>query len=224
MSAADIEKNNSFFRESFRGFNKDDVAEYIAKLSKDYTASEEKYKEHIAKLTSELAAKTTDPEIPASVTEEIENYKKLLANSSEKISVLSGENEELKKQVAQGRDALSDEQKMYESVTSDLGSIIYSAKKTAEDITEKAKSEAEGIVYTAKLRADSILEEANAKSEAVNAACAASMDTLMEKCGFVKKEHAEMSRKYKELSEIYSLRLSEVENTINIICDSVDGE
>ena len=51
-------ENSNFFRESFRGFNKDDVAEYIAKLSKDYTANEEKYKEHIAKLNAELKAKT----------------------------------------------------------------------------------------------------------------------------------------------------------------------
>jgi len=57
-------ENTNFFRESFRGFNKDDVAEYIAKLSKDYAASEEKYKEHIAKLTAELKSRLdgiTDP-------------------------------------------------------------------------------------------------------------------------------------------------------------------
>jgi len=51
-------ENSNFFRESFRGFNKDDVAEYIAKLSKDYTANEDKYKEHIAKLNADLKAKT----------------------------------------------------------------------------------------------------------------------------------------------------------------------
>lgn len=52
--------NSNFFRESFRGFNKDDVAEYIAKLSRDYTANEEKYKEHIMKLIAELKVKTDE--------------------------------------------------------------------------------------------------------------------------------------------------------------------
>lgn len=53
-------ESNNFFRESFRGFNKDDVAEYIAKLSKDYTVNEEKYKEHIAKLNAELKTKNEE--------------------------------------------------------------------------------------------------------------------------------------------------------------------
>ncbi|MCL2158431.1 MAG: hypothetical protein FWH48_03380, partial [Oscillospiraceae bacterium] len=74
-----VSESNNFFRESFRGFNKDDVAEYIAKLSRDYTANEEKYKEHIARLTAELKAKN----------EETTNVGELASELNEKDAIIS---------------------------------------------------------------------------------------------------------------------------------------
>ena len=55
-----LDENTGLFRESFKGFNKDDVAAFIQKLSKDYADNEEKYKERIAKLTEENNAKSEE--------------------------------------------------------------------------------------------------------------------------------------------------------------------
>jgi len=82
-------ESTSFFRETFRGFNKDDVAEYIAKLSKDYIANEEKYKEHIAKLTAELKSKTDNISAAA-------DYENLANEAAQKYKAeITGLNKEL---------------------------------------------------------------------------------------------------------------------------------
>ena len=284
-----LDENTSFFRESFKGFNKDDVAAFIQKLSKDYADNEEKYKEKIARLTSENNAKIREIENLAAGSDfteqlsvqlneknaEIENLSILLktstadadnykddvnnlineirlkdaeilelkktasasetsgeetanlktknaelakinedltyrleeaakliresrgANSetlnelstqsaelSAKIKELKSENEELiyekdkaqraldsvkaekdfiikdlRGQLEQNKTSnVEDEQKIYENVTADLGSIIYSAKKTAEDIVARAKSEAESIIEQANIKKRTIFE------------------------------------------------------------------
>ena len=385
-------ENNNFFRESFRGFNKDDVAEYIAKLSKDYTANEEKYKEHIAKLTAELKAKTDelsnfDPEFasmdgqtgqfdeieqrykeeisrltdeiadkdatisslqvqlelsrtePAGLlgtgSEEIIKYQELIGNLSkeieqlkeesekaeaesvqenqasqfeqfeqnaeainllsfqlseceseklfllnllkkfivildletarekdvehaatiseigpklviaeeiesklyalaglkdiigrleDKINELETENANLKTMSAEKQETQSDEQKIYESITADLGSIIYSAKKTAEEITTKAETDAEDKISNAQFEADAIIGNANAKKESILEESRNNMAEFREKFGFIKKEYEEMQQKYKELSENYMLHMSEIEGTLNVIYDTASRE
>ncbi|MCL1792450.1 MAG: DivIVA domain-containing protein [Oscillospiraceae bacterium] len=354
-----VSENNNFFRESFRGFNKDDVAEYIAKLSKDYAANEEKYKEHIAKLTAEIKAKNEElityaPE-PADRFElseiedgykseigkltgelgekdgtigvlqlQIETLKRecvdlekeaaslrtgaqkedsetvnqlsfqLAGAESEKMylfnlikkfisileiesakgknldfaanisdiapkSVISQEAEsklaelvEIKKQAgelgainaglkekiaaleaemlefktkpseSEGPIVLSDEQKMYESITADLGGIIYSAKKTAEEITAKAKADAENILDQAKFEAESTVAGASVKRDAVIEENKKNMKEFKGKYEFIKKVHADMLQKYEEISGDYASRLSEIRDTINILYDSLD--
>lgn len=351
-----VSENNNFFRESFRGFNKDDVAEYIAKLSKDYTANEEKYKEHIAKLTAELKTKNEETiaftpesdnyaaqlELDSKYRDEIRGLEdelgakdaaisdlqlqaetlrqkcgalekeaasarisgqkndseavsqlsfQLAGTESEKVylfglikkfiltldidsvkgknidyaanisdiapkSVISQEIEtglsdligfreqsieleeanaeltvriaelenlaaELKTKPAEGPIVLSDEQKIYESITADLGGIIYSAKKTAEDITAKAKSDAENILDQAKFEAESTVSGAFVKRDAVIEENKKNMKEFKEKYEFIRKVHADMVKKYEEISDDYASRLSEIRDTINILYDSV---
>ena len=350
-----LSENNNFFRESFRGFNKDDVAEYIAKLSKDYTANEEKYKEHIAKLTAEVKTKTdeiaaftpqpdnwdalaeaeskcnqltidlsgkdsvignlqlqietlkqkyedlekenaalrsgvkkTDSETvtqlsfqlagtesekmylfnlikkfilildiesargknidyatnisdiaPKSViSEEIENglgdlvdlrnqSQKLEAQTAEleeRIAELNAELAEFKTKPAEteGAIVLSDEQKIYESITADLGGIIYSAKKTAEDITAKAKADADNILDQAKFEAESTVNGASVKRDAVIEENRKNMKEFKGKYEFIRKVHTDMVQKFEEISKDYTFRLSEIRDTINILYDSLD--
>ncbi|MCL2813391.1 MAG: DivIVA domain-containing protein [Oscillospiraceae bacterium] len=353
-----VSENNNFFRESFRGFNKDDVAEYIAKLSKDYTANEEKYKEHIAKLTAELKTKTEEiiaftPEpddqtarfeleskymgeiyrlegelsgkeaaigdlqfqaetlrqkcgdleresaalrsggqkndseavnqlsfqlagtesekiylfglikkiilildigsakgknidhaanisdiAPKSVvSQEIESELLELVDLRERFPELEEANAALGKKIAEleakaaelrakpaaeSPVVLSDEQKIYESITADLGGIIYSAKKTAEDITAKAKSDAENILDQARFESESTVSGALVKRDAVIEENKKNMKEFKEKYEFIRKVHADMLQKYEEISEDYASRLSEIRDTINILYDSVD--
>ena len=350
-----IGDNNPFFRERFGGFNKDDVAEYIAKLSKDYSANEEKYKEHIAKLNAELKAKNDgtgngeisrmaeelkqkDIKISAmqvqldlggidteelieqkdmidSLTEELEELREkhealeteaaglrggepkpdsvlnseaealnqlafqlaeseserlflfnllkkfvsalniesardkdiehasdisdiapkseialeienglgILAGFKEKAAELESENAGLKEDLAANRTAQSDEQKMYETVTADLGGIIYSAKKSAEEILIKAKTEAENIISEAKLEAEYILEDAGEKKNTILEETRRNMAEMRGKYELIKQEHGNMVQKYKEISENYAARLGEIEDTIKSIYDSVNN-
>ena len=353
-----LSENNNFFRESFRGFNKDDVAEYIAKLSKDYAANEERYKEHIAKLTAEVKAKTDEltaftpdpPELEAlagleseykgeigRLTGELEEKDKTISDlqlqtenwrqqcgdlekearnlrggqkgdseavnqlsfqlagtESEKMylfnlikkfiltldiecakgknidyaanisdiapkSVISQEieaglaglvdsqkqsreldaaNAALKEKIAgleadiaefKARPAetesaivLSDEQKIYESITADLGGIIYSAKKTAEDITAKAKADADNMLDQAKFEAEATVSGAAVKRDAVIEENKKNMKEFKEKYEFIRKVHADMVQKYEEVSEDYTSHLAEIRDTINILYDSLD--
>ena len=353
-----LSENSNFFRESFRGFNKDDVAEYIAKLSKDYAANEEKYKEHIAKLTAEVKAKNDeivafepgsghlaelgeieskhqgeisglmlelgekDAEMgelrlqiealaqkcgnlenesaalreggqkgdseainqlsfqlagtesekmylfglikkfilmldigsakgknidyaasisdiaPKSViSQEIEAGLAGLAASQKQSRELEGANAALREKIA-GLEAdiaefkeksaaesaivLSDEQKIYESITADLGGIIYSAKKTAEDIAAKAKSDAGSLLESAKIEAEATVNNASVKRDAVIEENRKNMKEFKEKYEFIRKVHADMLQKYEEISKEYAFRLSEIRDTINILYDTVD--
>jgi cell division septum initiation protein DivIVA len=351
-----IDENKSLFRESMRGFNKDDVAAFIKKLSKDYADNEDKYKERIVKLTAEnkahaeeiehLAAgsaaavneaqenlqketerfaaqlneknseienlnnslkssaanidkykddvnrllseaRSKDTELielkknaenssaseaseALALSDEIENLKikhtELLKNNedlkyrleeaakiikesrsandetvnelSEQVAELSAGIEEMKcanqaleqknddilrnldaltaekdviiedlqNQLEQSKSKTEDEQKMYENITADLGSIIYSAKKSAEDITSKAKSEAEDLIARANIKKLAVLDE-NEQNIAM----------FKEKYEFIRTEHEKVSENFKLLSEQYSADLLEIKNAIEEI-------
>ena len=378
-------ENNNFFRESFRGFNKDDVAEYIAKLSKDYSANEEKYKELIAKLAAEVKAKTEEIEnlesgrentgvsaesmvvsleeieskykdeinrlvselnerdvkiinlqsvqdeekaadnVPSIAPEELAELKEEIMKAKEtiyelskeieelrerceaaesrevpepdsktinqlsfqlaeceseklflfnllkkfifmlgtessknknieniavlsdigskaavsgeieaglnallqlkdKIAELEAENAGLKDKIANAPAMVATEQEMYKAVMSKLGDTVYSANKSAEEIVAKAKAEAEDIINGIKTEADNIIGGANAKRTGIIEENKKIMADFKEKYEFIKSEHESMVQKYKETSGKYALRLSELEDTINVIYDTVINE
>ena len=367
-------ESNNFFRESFRGFNKDDVAEYIVKLNKDYSANEEKYKAIIVKLTAEVKAKTEEletlgagseqrPEIPldeieqkykeeinrlvnelnekdvkiinlqavgeqvsaekdfnapaevSELKEEIERYKETIANLSkeieelkenfkqtesqntaelesktinqlsfqlaeceseklflfnllkkfvfilniesarnkniENIAVLSdigskanvsgeieselnaliqlkvqiaaleAENAEYKNIIDNNQAVRSSEQQMYESITADLGGIIYSAKKSAEEILTKAREDSENIINNANSEANDIIENAKINKAAIIEEKNKIMADFKEKYELIKSEYETMVQNYKDISGRYASQLSELENAINNIYNTV---
>ena len=102
------------------------------------------------------------------------------------------------------------EQKMYEAITAELGGIVYSAKKSAEEIVAKAKNESEDIIARANMKRLSILEE-NERH----------ISDFKEKYMTIKKEHETIILKYKEMSDRYTMRLSEVEDAIDSICNNI---
>ncbi|MCL2100002.1 MAG: hypothetical protein FWH24_06165 [Oscillospiraceae bacterium] len=311
-----LDENTSFFRESFKGFNKDDVAAFIQKLSKDYADNEEKYKERINKLTNENNAKIKEIEdliTKSSSTDriseqlyekntEIENLNNLLKTSTsevdkykedankllsevrakdaeiielkkaasvsensgsknesefnakieelkkEKDNVLQAANNALKEKDAtlqtannalkekdaalqntgallKEKDAIiselrnrlennkattEDEQKIYETVTADLGNIIYSAKKTAEDIIEKAKGDAAEVIEQANLQKHKILEN-NERNFA----------KLKETYAFIKTEHNKIIENFNAFTSKYSSALLETKNIIDNIGNNI---
>ena len=366
-------ENNNFFRESFRGFNKDDVAEYIAKLSKDYSANEEKFKEIIAKLHAELKSKTdeienlesgrentdesleeierqykdeinrlitelnekdvkivnlqtfqeqaqseqTSPapeiaelrneiaksketiynlskeidelrerceqaesrEIPepdsknvnqlsfqlaeceseklflsnllkkfvfmldiesakgkninqmtslseiapkAALAQEIETALAELVQTGNRVNELEAANAELQEKLDKIQSSPSKEQQMYESITADLGSIIYSAKKSADELVAKAKGDADAILEAAKTEADDIVGSALAQRNGITEESKKLLEDFKKKYEFIKQEHENMVQKYKEITGKYAMRLTELEETLNIIYDAVN--
>lgn len=331
-----LDENTSFFRESFKGFNKDDVAAFIQKLSKDYSDNEEKYKDKIAKLTADNNAKTEEIANAAAANAavlreaekaaqqlkrqlgdkdaEIENlnaqlkssaadadkykddantllsevrskdaeiielkknvavsessgdeietlkikYTELLKNNEElkykleesakavkesrgantetvnelsaQVAELSAMNEKIKNekdvvilekdiiiedltnQLEQNRVKIEDEQKIYENVTAELGSIVYSAKKSAEELTANAKSEADDIVARANMKRLAILEE-NEKNLA----------QFREKYNFIKQEHDKIIESFNLISGQYSAKLLEMQGKIENISNNILG-
>ncbi|MCL2774286.1 MAG: hypothetical protein FWD71_13175 [Oscillospiraceae bacterium] len=155
--------------------------------------------------------------IPENVIKEIEDKIDILARFKEKSVQLEIEREnliaernDLKDRVEKYKVSAPNEQKMYEAVTAELGGIVYSAKKSAEDIVTRAKGEAEDIIARANMKRLSLLEE-NEKNIA----------EFKEKYQLIKREHLNVVAKYKEMSDRYSLRLAEVEEAIENISNSI---
>ena len=162
--------------------------------------------------------------IPENILKDIEDKLDVLSRFKERAVELEIEKESItaeKNELKDKLDRLSrnqpvsasspqNEQKMYETITADLGSIIYSAKKSSEDIIAKAKNEAEDIIARANMKRLSILEE-NEKR----------LSEFKDKYLYLKKEHESVIIKYKEMSERYALRLSEVEESIDAVCKNI---
>ena len=76
-----FESNSKYFRESFRGFNKDDVIKFVSSMIKEYSENEEKYKEEISESTANLIKRT----------EEANNAKKEIDNMKKEVETLKSD-------------------------------------------------------------------------------------------------------------------------------------
>ena len=92
-----FDNSSKYFRESFKGFNKDDVIQFVTKLIKEYSESEETYKEEIAKSTEAVIKKSEE------IVELEKTINTLKANSQDKTN-----EEELNNQIASLNDQLKD--------------------------------------------------------------------------------------------------------------------
>ena len=297
-----LDENTSLFRGSIKGFNKDDVAAFIQKLSRDYAENEVKYKERILALTEENKAKSLEIEnlsaeslkkdvsdisiseknseiellnnLLKTATADADKYKddvnKLLSELRSKeaeiielkklalvtessadaeISAKSGlseqvaelslkledikieketlalENqiiiEDLKNQLEQNRAKVEDEQKMYENIAAELGAIIYSAKKTAEDVGSKAKSDADELLAKAKSEADDIIARANMRKLALFEETERSTAQLKEKYNYIKAEHNKVIEGFGSITGAYAESLAGIKEAIDNISDNI---
>ena len=130
----------------------------------------------------------------------------------------------IRKILDENQAAVSDEQKMYETITADLGEVIYSAKKSAEDIINKARNEANEILNSAREEATDVVDRATETRESILAKNKENMGIFKEQYTFIKMEHENMMKKYKEITENYMLYMMEVESSVNIIYDTVTDE
>ena len=259
-----LEENTNFFRESFKGFNKDDVTAFIQKLSRDYAENEEKYKERIAKLTAESKSKSEEIEKLDETLKLQENEKtsarefqgshaEVVNELSVKIAELSAQLEEsknaqeqavrnldavktekdaaaedlkneienLKNQLELNKSKTEDEQKIYENITADLGGVIYTAKKSAEDIAAKAKAEAADILAKSKAEAEEIISRANIKKFAILEENERNIEQFKTKYNYIKVKHDKVIENFKSASDGYSASLEEIKEAIDNISKNI---
>jgi len=160
----------------------------------------------------------------ATVTNEVENALKTLLQFKEIAAELEAENAALKEKAEKQPPVYSDEQEIYKNIMLKLGDTVYSANKSAEDIIAKAKETSDNIIGKANDEASEIVGGANSKKVGIIEESKKIMADFKEKYDFIKQEHAGMVQTYKEISGKYTLRLSELEDTINIIYDALIGE
>ncbi len=147
------------FRESFRGYNRDDVNAYIEQISFVFSKKEAEYRAKIADLESKL-----NNAAPAEVNEHSEDDWNKLTSELES---LRAEADSIRAQLAELNSDNSDEDKskLYDSMSAQVGNIILSANSNAEKIISEAKFEAEKIMREAEEYASSLRAEAEAQSK-----------------------------------------------------------
>ena len=126
------------------------------------------------------------------------------------IEARDAEIKDLTSRLEQSQTKTDDEQKIYENITADLGVIIYSAKKSAEDILTKAAAESEELLAKAKSEADDIITRANMKKLATLEENERSIAQFTEKYNFIRAEHDKLTEGFNALSGEYSAGLLEI--------------
>jgi cell division septum initiation protein DivIVA len=145
------------FRESFRGYNRDDVNAYIEQINIHFSKKEAELRAIIADLEAQSALKASahnDDEFTA-LTNEIEALK---AENSRL-------NEELQKANQSIENEIEEKSKLYDSMSTQVGSIIIQANSNADKIVAEAKTEAENIKVSATIKSKEIIDEATKKKE-----------------------------------------------------------
>ena len=187
----------------------DESAKMITSASGANTQAVNELTAQVAELSAEVQQKS------AEIREKDEVIYRKDAEIQSKDKVIDEKNaiiEDLNDKITHNSTAqLADEQKVYESIMSKLGNIVYSAEKSAEDITAKAKSDAEDIVAHADMKKLAILEE-NSK---ISAEFGARYD-------FIKSEHEKIAESFVLMSEQYSAKLLELQAKLDNISKSVE--
>ncbi len=132
------------FRESFRGYNKDDVNAYIEQINLRFSRREAELNEQISRLQSACgndAAPTVQEEASH---QELEALREALAKSEAEREEMSLRLEKMKdKAVADSDNA--EKSRLYDSMSAQVGNILIVANSNADKILSDAKGEAERI-------------------------------------------------------------------------------
>ena len=141
------------FRESFRGYNKDDVNSYIEQMNIKFSRREAELLELLKNIPQpETAPESTEN---GSLSSENESLRETVSRLEAELRSAKEDNDKLASELdslkAEAGDAESDE------VTSErLGNILLIANENAEKIVREAKAEASRIISEANLKASSI--------------------------------------------------------------------
>ncbi len=139
------------FRESFRGYNRDDVKAYIEQINVIFARKEAELHAYISELESKINNAPAQP---------------VAAHSDEEWNELSLKLDEAQNEIKRLNDekASADEaekSKLYDSMSAQVGNIIISANANADKIVADAKEEATRIRSEADIYAESVKAEAD---------------------------------------------------------------
>ncbi len=139
------------FRESFRGYNRDDVKAYIEQLNIIFARKEADLRAYI----SELESRANNAEAQTANTHSEEEWNDL----SKKLEEAETEIKRLSDEKATANEA--EKSKLYDEMSAQVGNIIISANANAEKILCDAKEEASRIRSEADIYAENVKTEAD---------------------------------------------------------------
>lgn len=142
------------FRESFRGYNKDDVNAYIEQVNMRFSRRESDLRAQIADLQNRQPA-------PAAAPVD-DGTKKRLQEAESENAKLKAELEELKNSAA-GDSEKDEKSRLYDSMSSQVGNILIVANSNADKIRSDAEEDARRIKAEAELEAEKIRRDAETK-------------------------------------------------------------
>lgn len=145
-----MNNNEIRFRESFRGYNRDDVKAYIEQLNVIFSRKEADLHAYIADLEYKLSTIPPQP-INTHSDEEWNEISAKLTDSENEIKRLIAEKE---------TDREAEKGKIYDEMSAQVGNIIISANANADRIVSEAKEEAARIKHEADIYANSVKDEA----------------------------------------------------------------
>src|SRR5699024_9015182 len=150
---APIDIHNKEFTRGFRGYNEDEVNEFLDQVMKDYEINIRKKKE-LEKQVEELQ-------------ERVDNYISI-EESLNKSIVVDQETANEKKEKEKQDEELQERVDNYISIEESLNKSIVVAQETAEEVKAGARKEAKLIIKEAEKNADRIVDEAFSQSQKIS--------------------------------------------------------
>ncbi len=140
------------FRESFRGYNKDDVNAYIEQVNLRFSRKESELRAQIADLQMMIDRQTSqepmqeaqNPIVPDS-SEEIRALKDVIARLEAENDTLRAQAEKTHAEAETSMNESAEKSRLYDSMSAQVGNILIVANNNAERILEDAKADAERI-------------------------------------------------------------------------------
>ncbi len=140
------------FRESFRGYNKDDVNAYIEQINLKFSRKESELRAQIADLenTCQMVSSASQPAEAVMVEEdprdaEIEMLRESNASFQKEIEALKAQLASCQTTNDAEEAENAEKSKLYDSMSAQVGNILIVANSNAEKILSDAKAEAERI-------------------------------------------------------------------------------
>jgi len=194
------------FRDSFRGYCKEDVNRYLFEMNKNFSLLEDDYRDEIAtlkekikKLESEASAPSVDNSEAEALKMEIDSLKK--ENESLASSLLQKNQliEELKKSPVVDDENI-EKASLYDKMSNEIGNVFISANESAQTIISEANESAVKIKTAAANEAEAMKADASKRiSETVDS---------------VRNQIEELAKKY---IEAYSLLSDELQSCVETV-------